>query len=97
MAELIQVTPEVLRSKANEIKGYRTQHDEVISKVKGLVNSLPDSFKGEAATAFVNKFGEMESTFTNFSELLGSFATKLEENARVLEEADRMAAQANSK
>lgn len=91
----IQVTPELLREKAKELRNYRTEHDEVIQKAKSLVNALPEQFKGEAAESFIQKFNGMESTFKSFSEMLESFAVKLDNNANTLENADKELATTN--
>lgn len=93
---IIQVTPELLREKAKELRNYRAEHDEVIQKSKALVNGLPDQFKGQAADSFIQKFNGMESTFKQFSEMLESFAVKLDNNANTLEETDKQLANSNN-
>ena len=84
----IVVTPELLRGKAGELRGYRSEHDDAINKIRSLVNGLPEEFKGDAASAYIEKFNSMESTFTNFSELLEDLAKKLEIAAANFESTD---------
>ena len=91
MAE-IHVTPEVLRSKAGELRGYRSEHDDAINKITNLVNGLPGEFKGGAANAYIEKFNSMQSTFTNFSELLEDLAKKLDIAANNFESTDSQSA-----
>lgn len=86
---IIQVTPELLESKAGEVRTLRAQHDEVMAKMKNLVNSLNEQWKGEAQTAFVTKFNGMQTTFTNFSEMLENYAKMMDTSARTLREADQ--------
>ncbi len=92
MAEMIQVTPDLLRSKAGELRGYRSEHDDAINKITNLVNGLPSEFKGGAASAYIEKFNSMQSTFTNFSELLEDLAKKLDIAADNFETTDSQTA-----
>lgn len=86
---LIQVTPELLTGKAGEVRQLRAQHDEVMAKMKTLVHSLNEQWKGEAQTAFVAKFDSMQSTFTNFSEMLENYAKMMDTSAKTLQETDQ--------
>lgn len=85
---LIQVTPDLLEAKATEVRNLRTEHDEVMTKLKTLVHALNEQWKGEAQDAFVAKFDSMESTFTNFSEMIEGYATLMDTSAKTLREAD---------
>ena len=84
----IQITPEVLRSKATDVRTYKGEHDEVINKLRTLINGLNETWKGDAQTAFVSKFESMQSTFTNFSEMLEGYAKLMDTAAQKMEEAD---------
>ena len=86
---IIQVTPEVLMSKATEVRSYRAQHDETINRLRTLVLSLNETWKGEAQDAFVAKFESMQSTFLNFSEMLESYAKLMDTAARELQTTDQ--------
>lgn len=86
---LIQVTPELLTSKASEVRQLRAQHDEVMAKMKTLVHSLNEQWKGEAQDAFVAKFDSMQTTFTNFSEMLENYAKMMDTSAKTLQETDQ--------
>lgn len=77
---LIQVTPDLLKGKANELRGLKGQHDEAMSKMKTLITNLNEVWKGDAQTAFLNKYESMQSTFTSFSQMLEDYA-KLMDNA----------------
>ena len=56
---IIQITPEVLNSKANEVRSLKSQHDDTMAKLRSLVLSLNETWKGEAQDAFVAKFESM--------------------------------------
>ncbi len=86
---LIQVTPETLRSKAADVRTYRSEHDEVISRLKNLVYALNEVWKGDAQDAFLAKFESMQSTFINFSELLEGYSKLMDAAANELESTDQ--------
>lgn len=85
---MIQLTPDIMRTNAAEIRTLRGQHDDTMARIKTLVRSLNESWKGSAAEAYVSKFDGMQSTFTNFSEMLEDIAEKLEYNANEMEKRD---------
>ncbi len=86
---IIQVTPEVLTSKASEVRSLKSTHDETMSKLRSLVLALNETWKGEAQDAFVAKFESMQSTFTNFSEMLEGYAKLMDTAARELQNTDQ--------
>ena len=49
---------------------------------------MSGQFEGEAATAYVSNFESFAPTFTQFGELIESFATKLDAAATRFEELD---------
>ena len=80
MATIIQLTPEVLMSRAAEVRSIRSQHDDLINKLTSLMHNLNETWKGQAQDALIAKYEGMQSTFTNFSAMLEEYA-KLMENA----------------
>jgi len=88
---LIQVTPDMLRSKANELMRLKEQHDETMNKIRTLVHGINDQWKGDAQQAYVNKFDSMEGTFKQFSESLKNFSDLMTASANELEQADQQA------
>ena len=85
----IQVTPETLREKATEIRTLKSEHDEVMIKMTNLIHALNEQWKGEAQTAFVSMYDSMQSTFTNFSEMLDGYAKLIDASANELEMTDQ--------
>ncbi len=85
---LIQVTPELLESKASEVRALRANHDNTMTKLKNLVHSLDSEWKGEAQAAFVASFEGMQATFTNFSQMLEDYAVKMVKSAQIMRDAD---------
>ena len=86
---IIQVTPELLQGKATEVRGLKSNHDETMAKLKNLVMALNEQWKGEAQDAFVAKFESMQSTFTNFSEMLEGYAKLMDTAAKELQSTDQ--------
>lgn len=86
---IIQVTPELLETKAAEVRQLRAEHDEVMAKMKTLVHALNEIWKGEAQDAFLAKFDGMQPTFTNFSEMLEGHAVLMDTSAKTLRETDQ--------
>ena len=86
---IIQVTPEVLNSQANEVRSLRAQHDDTMAKLRSLVLALNETWKGEAQDAFVAKFESMQNSFTSFSEMLEGYAKLMDTAARELQNTDQ--------
>ena len=86
---IIQVTPELLMSKSNEVRNLKSNHDETMAKLRQLVRALNEQWKGEAQDAFVAKFESMQPTFTNFSEMLERYAQLMDTAAKELQATDQ--------
>ena len=85
---MIQVTPEMLRGRAGDVRKNRAEHDATIQRLNQIVFGLEDVWKGEAQTAFVERYRSMEATFKNFSEMLEGYAKLMETAANQLQETD---------
>lgn len=85
---LIQVTPELLEGKASEVTNIRNEHDSLMNQLKSLITSLNEIWKGTAQDAFVEKYQSMQSTFTQFSEMLEQYATLMKTAASDLRTTD---------
>ena len=75
---LIQVTPEVLNSKATEVRNLRSQHDDTMARLRSLILALNEPWKGESQAAYVAKFESRQSSFTSYSEMLDTAARELQ-------------------
>lgn len=85
---LIQVTPDLLNGKATELRTLKSSHDEAMSKMRTLIMGLNEIWKGDAQDAFVAKYESMQSTFTNFSQMLEEYAKLMNTAAQKLQETD---------
>ena len=86
---IIQVTPDLLRGKAGEVRTLRGTHDETMTKLRNLVRALNDQWKGAAQDAFLQKFESMQPQFNNFSEMLEGYANLMDKAAIDLQQTDQ--------
>lgn len=85
---LIQITPEQLRHQANEIRKCQCEQEANINKLKKVVYSLEDSWKGEAQDAFVIKFQSMDFVYKKLYDVLEQYAKLMEKAANEMQSAD---------
>ncbi len=94
---LIQVTPDMLKGKATELRGYNAEHQEAMNKMRTLITNLNEVWKGDAQDAFLAKYESMQSTFTSFQEMLEDYAKLMDNAANQMQELDTtLASQMNS-
>ena len=86
---LIQVTPDLLNSKANDLRSLKGQHDEAMTKMRSLIMGLNEVWKGDAQDAFVAKYESMQGTFNNFSQMIEDYAKLMDTAAQKLQETDQ--------
>lgn len=86
---LIQITPENLRSQANAIRKCRYEQETNINRIKKLVYSLEEDWKGEAQDAFVAKFQSMDSVYKRLYDVLEQYAKLMEKTANEMQSADQ--------
>lgn len=85
----IQVTPDLLRGKSTELRGIKDEHDQAMAKMRTLIHGLNEIWKGDAQDALVAKYEGMQTTFTNFSQMIEDYAKLMETSANTLESADQ--------
>jgi len=86
---LIQITPETLRTQARTVRNHKTQQEQTIQRIRNLVLSLNDSWKGVAQDAFVAKFQSMDQTYRRLSEVLEAYAKLMESAANDFQNTDQ--------
>ena len=86
---LIQVTPELLTGKANELRGLKGSHDEAMTKMRTLIMGLNEIWRGDAQAAYVAKYESMQPTFNNFSQMIEDYAKLMDTAAQKLQETDQ--------
>ena len=94
---LIQVTPDLLKAKATELRGFKAEHDEAMNKMRSLMTNLNEVWKGDAQDALLAKYESMQGTFTQFAEMLEDYAKLMDTSAAQMGELDSsLASQMNS-
>lgn len=84
----LQMSPDEMRGKANEVENLRQNDIEIMRKLRILVMGLSDSWTGDSQTAFVNKFVESQQTMNNFFQTLEDYINLLNDAASEGETAD---------
>lgn len=86
---LIQVTPELLTSKANELRGLKQEHDDAMAKMRNLIMGINEVWRGEAQDAYIAKYESMQTTFNTFSQMLEEYAKLMDTASQRLQESDQ--------
>jgi len=86
---VIQVTPDLLTSRANDVRKYKAEHEQTMQRLGQLIMGLNETWKGSAQDAFVAKYQSMQSTFKNFSEMLEGYAKLMDTASRELRNTDQ--------
>ena len=85
---LIQVTPDLLNGKATELRAIKQDHDDAMARMRTLINGLHEVWKGDAQDAFVARYEGMQSTFTQFSQMIEDYAALMNTAATKMQETD---------
>ena len=89
MASVILVNPETMKQQSNEIRRYKQDHIDVMTKITNLVMSLGEVWQGEAQTAFVSKYFSMQNVYTSFENALEEFAVLMDKVATEMTNTDK--------
>ena len=89
MEGTILVTPEQLESTANEFNSIMTQVKGLANNMTDQVNGLSAKWQGEASTAYVNKFNQLNDDIERLSAMINDHVTYLNEMARVYRDAEQ--------
>lgn len=94
MAGQIRITPDQMRSRANEYRIEAGRLQDVISKMDSLLNQLQGEWEGAASRAYASRFTELRPGFVKAKELVEEIARALDNTAARLEETDAQIAAA---
>lgn len=86
---IIQVTPDMLKTKAKEVKAIKTNHDNIVNQITSLVRNLNSQWKGAAQDTFLARYNEFnDTTFKAFSQMLEGYANLMITAAEELDSQD---------
>ena len=89
MANQIRITPDQMRTRANE---YRTEAENVngvIGKMDSLLSQLQGEWEGEASRSYAERYTELRPGFVKAEELIQEIARALDSTANILENTDQ--------
>lgn len=88
MAGQIRITPDQMRSRANEYRVEAENVQTVIGKMDRLLSTLQSEWEGQASRAYAARFGELRPGFVRARELIDEIARALDTTASSLEGVD---------
>ena len=90
----IRMTPDTMRTRANEYRTESQNVSDVISKMDQLLTTLQSEWEGAASDAYAAKFEELRPSFVAAKELIDDIAAALDKTAEAVETTDsRIASQ----
>ena len=84
----IQVTPELLRNEAKNVRNIKSDHDARMNNLFRIVRSLASGWKGKSQDAYVQNFEAMKPVFDKFSKMLEEYAALMDLSAAEMEAKD---------
>ncbi len=88
MSGQIRMTPDTMRTRANEYRTESQNVEDVISKMDSLLATLLTEWEGSAAEAYASKFEELRPSFVAAKELIDDIANALDKTAEAVESTD---------
>lgn len=89
MANQIRMTPEKMRTRANEYTNQANNLQQIINKMDSLLKELQGEWEGDASTAYAQRFAELRPGFVKAKELVDEISAALKSTAQIVEETDR--------
>lgn len=81
MEGTILVTPEQLESTANEFNSIMTQVQSLTTNMTDQINGMGAKWQGEASTAYINKFNQLQDDIDKMARMINEHVTDLNEMA----------------
>lgn len=78
---LLDIFTTQVKNKANELARYRTEEEDIMRKIRILMNSLSEFWKGESMEALVANFNEKQVSMEEMLRLLQQFSDLANEAA----------------
>lgn len=86
--EIFQISPNELRGRADELETQRQHQLETMKRLRVLIMSLNESWKGDAQDAFVQKFISGQSKMDDLSRAIEDYIKLAREAAGEAERVD---------
>ena len=88
MEGILNVTPEKLISTAQEFSASGQTVSSLTQQMTTIVQGMSSSWQGEASTAYINKFNQLQDDIEKLNRMIQEHVTDLNEMARVYQEAE---------
>lgn len=89
MANQIRMTPETMRTRANEYTQQANNLQQVISKMDALLKQLQSEWEGDASRAYAERFTQLRPGFVKAKELVDEISAALKKTAQIVEDTDK--------
>lgn len=89
MANQIRMTPETMRTRANEYTQQANNLQQVITKMDSLLKQLQSEWEGDASRAYAERFTQLRPGFVKAKDLVDEISAALKKTAQIVEETDR--------
>ena len=89
MEGILNVTPQQLISTSTEYQSKGTQVSNLTSEMMSLVTGLSSAWEGDAATAYINRFSQLEDDIQRMIAMITEHTNDLNEMAAVYEQAEQ--------
>lgn len=88
MANQIRITPDQMRSRANQYRTEASNVEGVIKQMDSLLSALQGEWEGAASESYAARYAELKPGFVKAQELINEIAAALDSTASILEETD---------
>lgn len=88
MANQIRMTPDAMRSRANEYRIEASNVESVIHKMDNLLTQLQSEWEGKASESYADRYAALRPSFVAAYDLINEIAKSLDESARIMGETD---------
>lgn len=85
----IRVTPETLESEGNDLKGYGSDLQEILSSIDTKINEIIDGWDGLAQDAYYDMYSSMKTSLDQFPELVNSLGEATVSSAQAFASVDQ--------
>jgi WXG100 family type VII secretion target len=84
----IRLNAEGLSKAAMNLRNQGNDLESLIGQMQGVINSLPDSWEGAAANAYVEQFAGLKPGLDETRELVETIARQIEQTLAAAQELD---------
>jgi WXG100 family type VII secretion target len=88
----IRMTPDMMRTRAGEVNSQGQAFQEVIQRMRGIINELQSEWEGQASQQFAAQFESLQPSFNSMQRLFEDLNKQLIGTADAVEQMDQQIA-----